>query len=474
MGIHIILARSPADRASSVRITAIVAAILEAIIFVAIPLLSLSHVAPWAPSSRLRSLRAVWFGAGLLLCTVATAVSVSNLVLLSRVVNDPLSTILGPKIIDFMVGSSVVLGLGFATQLVFFVFHFLAGRNQGSSLQFSSHPDQHRRPLPNVKSIPYHETAPITGKNHSSFEPPTPPGSSGGRSATETMNSLRSSFSNVMRPVSRARLLSISRRSSHRASSLDMHSLHESKTRSTVEGFDSWDTSAVDPENRQTVLESSSPPPTRFLEPIPDSPTESPSPSPDLPVDILEPPPRTRRRNRSFSPVSTRTIEAQRAAFTQQESHSEAHIHPLFRSDSPIPPPSATPGTVVVAAPNAGQIIAADRQSIRSIKSMRRLRSDGLPAVPSPLSRAASCDSFMKGRVESGELEGRIREEEEDEVLEMTVGRRVVETERKMTPPIPEWILGAGSSPKESGMVKKARRSRTVGEEERKVAQQGL
>jgi hypothetical protein len=158
---------------------------------------------------------------------------------------------------------------------------------------------------------------------------------------------------------------------------------------------------------------------------------------------MLEPP-RTRRRSRSYSPVSTRTIQAQRAAFTQQASPSEAHIHPLFRSDSPKPP-SATPGTVVVAAPNAGQVIAAgDKQSIRSIQSMRRLRSESLPAnAPSPLSRAGSCDSFVQRR-RAGSTSPEIREEEDEAVVVGAVAAGA-DTERKMTPPIPDYILNAGS-----------------------------
>lgn len=440
LGIHIILARSPADRASSVRITAIIAAILEAVIFLAMPFLSLSHIAPWAPSARLRWFRSLWFGAGLALCTVASAVSVANIVCLSRVVDDPLSTILGWKIRDFLVGSSVALGLAFATQLAFFLFHFLAGKTLGSSraqVSLSTRPDRDNKSGPRIKTVPYHETTPTSGKDRGSvsFDSPTPPGSSGGRSATETMSSLRSSLSNAIRPISsKTRLLPSSRRTSHRPASLDLPGPQERRSRSTEEGFDSWDTSAVDPENRQTVLESSSPPAGRFLETIPASPTTSRSPSPGRTLDMLEPP-RMRRRSRSYSPVSTRAIQAQRAAFTQQASHSEAHIHPLFRSDSPVPPPSATPGTVVVAAPNAGQVIS-DRQSIRSIQSMRRLRSESLPTAPSPLSRADSCDSGLHRRAGSSSPE--IREHDEAVV----VG---TDTERKMTPPIPDWILTAGS-----------------------------
>ncbi|KAK3302411.1 uncharacterized protein B0T15DRAFT_304553 [Chaetomium strumarium] len=453
LGIQIILARSPADRASTVRITAIVAATLEAMIFVIIPCLSLSHIAPWAPGSGLRGFRSLWFGAGLVLCTIASAMSVASLVCLSRVVNDPLSTILGWRVGNFLVGSSVVLGLAFATQAVFFASHVVVGRLHAAELHGSSRSDRgSKRLAPRIKTIPYHETAPISSKSRGnvSLDSQTPPGSIAGRSTTETMSSIRSSLSNVVRPItSRTRLLSASRQSLRRSASQDLPGLREVRTRSVSDGFDSWDTSSIAPENRQTVLESSSPPLGRSLETIPASPTVSRSSSPGTPLDLLEPP-RTRRRSRSYSPVSTRTIEAQRAAFTQQPAHSEAHIHPLFRSDSPIPPPSATPGTVVVAAPDAGKVIS-DRQSIRSIQSMRRLRSESLPTVPSPLSRAASLDSFHR-RAESNSPEIREEIREEDEAA----------VERKMTPPIPDWILAAGS--RSTLTVYNGHRSQTPGE----------
>lgn len=438
LAIHIILARYPANQSSRVKNTAIVAAVLETIVLVFIFVLAISHLGRWALIARLGKLQGLWFGGGLLLCTAAAAVSVSSLISLSMAANGhESSTVLGAKVMDLLVGSSVALGLAFASQLVFLVFHFVAGRVQSSETLTSSRPESRRSRSPrHVKSIAYHDTSPISAKGRGSvsFDWRTPPGSSSGRSAAETMSSIRSSLSQVVRPISsKTRLLSGSQRSSRRSASLDLPAYHDRRSRSTDDGFDSWDTSAVDPQNRQTVLESSSPQLGRFLETIPASPTTSRSPSPGTPLDILEPP-RARRRSRSYSPVSTRTIQAQQAAFTQHLSQSEAHIHPLFRSDSPTPPPLATPGTVVIAAPNAGQVIS-DKQSIRSIKSVRRMRSESLPAVPSPLSRQGSCDSFHQ-RAESSSLE--IREEGEASSLG-------VDTERKMTPPIPEWVLSAGS-----------------------------
>jgi hypothetical protein len=447
MGIHIILARSSVDRAPSVRTTAIVATVFEAVIFVAIPFLSLSHIAPWAPSARLKGVRTIWFSAGLPVCAVATAVSVSNVVCFSRVVDDHSSTIMGWMAGDFLVGASVALGLAFATQLLFFVFHLIAGRALGAHPQVSTQIDQERKLRPRIKTVPYHETARTSRKDcrSLSFDCPTPPGSSGGPSAA---SSIRSSLSQAIRPISsRTRLLSVKGRASRRPVSLDLPGSNKRRSRFIEEGFDSWDTSAVDPENRQTVLESSSPPLTRFLETIPASPTPSRSPSPGRPLDLLEPP-APLPRSRSYSSISAKTIQAQRAAFTEQASESEAHIHPLFRSDSPTPPPSVTPGTVVVAAPNSGQLIS-DRQSIRSKHSVRRLRSESLPPVPSPLSRSASCESLALQNRKTGTSSpaSGICEEDETAVpvpvpVEAEAGSS--EGERKMTPPIPDWILSAG------------------------------
>ncbi|KAH6624579.1 hypothetical protein B0J18DRAFT_182546 [Chaetomium sp. MPI-SDFR-AT-0129] len=478
-GIHIILARSPQDRAPSVRAAAIAATIFQGALFVSLPFLSLSHVVPWAPSTRWKVARRIWFTSGLGLCAVASVVSVASIVCLSQVVNDPRSTILGLGAQDFLVGSSVALGLAFATQLAFFVFHFLAGRSlksRSDAARLSEHVNS--RLGPRIKTVPYHNTAPALAskeRGSRSFDSQTPPGSSAGRSTAETVNS---TFSQAIRPItSKTRLLSTtSRRSSHRPASLDtLGSQRERQSRFSEVGFDSWDTSAVDPENRQTVLESSSPKPTRFLETIPASPTTSRSPSPGNTSEILEPP-QARRRSRSYSPVSTRTIHAQRAAFpalpsppitttpstptastpgtTAAADESEAHIHPLFRSGSPAPP-SATPGTVVVAAPNAGQVIStSDKHSIRSIQSLRRLRSESQPQVPSPLSRANSCESFLqaggasgRGRSRSGSPELREEEEEdegEEQGKEKTEGKEEDEEERMMTPPIPDYVLNAG------------------------------
>lgn len=447
--IHCVLAHSLLDWNTSVRVAAVLSAVFEALVLVLLGWLIALDLRPWISGSPRPAFNNIWFGTSLLLCAVAAAASIAVVVRLSDSSPTTLpSYILGSTATGFLVGSSVALGLSFALQLIFLVIHYITSmvdtRDRARSPEFGT--ESRRLPLPQVKSIPYDRTAPVATKareeiSMDSRSPPSPPGSSGGRSATETMSSFRSSMSHFVRPISsKTRLLPSSQRSSRRVSSLDSNAFHERSSVATEDGFDSWDTSAVDPQNRQTVLQSSSPVPGRFLETIPASPTTSRSPSPGTPLDIE--PPKTRRRSRSYSPAgSVHSVQSQRRAFTEHQSASESHIHPLFRSDSPIPPPAATPGTVVTAAPNAGQVIS-DRQSIRSL---HRMRSGSLPTGPSPLSRQGSFDDFHRSRMEKGSsispsVSPELREEPEEEEP-----KEPQETERKMTPPIPDWILSAGS-----------------------------
>ncbi|KAM7199859.1 hypothetical protein V8F33_004263 [Rhypophila sp. PSN 637] len=464
--VHIILAHSVSTPASAVRITAIIGAVLEAVVLIAIAPLFFSYLGPSARIKRLGQFNGIQFGASLFLSVVAAAVSVATVICLNNAAGSLPSMILGSTATGFLVGSSLALGFAFATQLVFLVVYFATTRWQeqaargGTGARDEENPPQEQQK--DFKAIPYQPTSPSTLKfradeSTSSLEPP---GSSGGRSATEPVSSIRSSISSVIRPISsKTALLSGSPRSlQHRPPSIDSAAIRTPPPRPPrmeVDGFDSWDTSAVDPQNRQTVLETSSPPPgasNRFLETIPASPASR-SPSPGMPFD-LEPPPPRRSRSRSYSPASSVGItQAQRrAAFTQHASQSESHIHPLFRSDSPTSPPAiTTPGTIVVAAPNAGQVFYSDRQSIRSLV---RMRSGSLPTVSSPLSTQQSFESFhhRRGYERSYTTSPEFREEDEEEQERHIMVLGSIEgEERKMTPPIPDWILSAGSRTSLSG-----------------------
>jgi hypothetical protein len=238
------------------------------------------------------------------------------------------------------------------------------------------------------------------------------------RSASDTMSSIHSSIIHVVRPISSKTRL-VSQNKPYRPPSLDSGT---GEREIAEDSFDSWDLSAVEPHSRHFVLSAanstrtSSPNHGRFLETIPASPAVSRSPSPGFPLD-LEPPPR-RRRSRSHSPATT--IVAKHGDPASSLTGSESHIHPLFRSDSPTPPPTATPGTVVTAAPGAGHAII-DRQSLH------RMRSGSLPNSPSPLVHSRSLD----------DIASTIKDGDEN-------GRPPSPPEREMTPPIPDWILGAG------------------------------
>ena len=232
------------------------------------------------------------------------------------------------------------------------------------------------------------------------------------RSGSDAMASFRSSMTND-RPVSSQTKL-ISYKTLYRSASFD------DVPKSVEDGFDSWDTSNVDAQSRQAV-EMASPTQPTFLETIPASPATSRSPSPGYPLDLE--PPKQRKRGRKYT-TPTSYGERPKTSPSKLESTNEAHIHPLFRTATALPPPEVTPGTMVTAAPGAGQVIS-DRSSLRSL---HRRMSGSRPS--SPLKHSVSLDSLRWAREdEEGELEQTEKEVEE----------------RTITPPIPEWIMTAGS-----------------------------
>jgi hypothetical protein len=401
--------------ASAVQTTAAVASVFEGVVLVMLfGLLLMSIIRSTHRSSK--KLNAVWFPISLVVVALATTASIVVLVMLGKETDN--TDILGGAETRFLVGTAVALGFAFATQLVFVVVYFVATRMVAADRGDSLHTDDggHFSSQMRVKAIPYSQTTASIKepKERQSMtdNQSSPPGSSGGRSAAETISSIRTSLSQKVRPVnSKTRLLSNGSRTGKRPASL------ESNTNGD-EGFDSWDTSAVDPQNRQ-ALDTSSPSPPRFpLETIPASPTTSRSASPGFPLD-LEPPQRTRRRSRSYSPLPKPP-----PVLTTRASASELHIHPLFRADSPTPPPAATPGTSIIAAPDAARAI--------SIRSLSRVRSGSLPGQTSPLSRQGSYESFKTKS--PSPTSDRLSPFPAD-----------IEEERKMTPPLPDWVLNAGS-----------------------------
>ncbi|KAJ0161851.1 hypothetical protein CTA2_5485 [Colletotrichum tanaceti] len=469
--IHVVLAAHIAQ-VSPVRTSSVLSSVLESILLAIVGWMLSTNVAPRFRNSSER-LMSVMFGASVLTCTMATAASVATMICLSNATRDLADSVLGAKQMSLLIASSIALGLCFACQLIFIVIHFVLARLVARHEAGSLHMDEESRRSPNVhiKSVPYHRTSPTFDRRSrsTSMGSQSPPQSSSGRSATDTLSSIRSSLSNVVRPISsRTRLLPL--REKMRASSIDSnHYRSRSSSVNEDSSFDSWDTSSVDMQSRMTVLGTSSPVPGRFLETIPASPTTSRSPSPGTPLDVDGEAPHTSRRSRSYSPSPMGTLQnpeptftlqisasecslrRPEPAFTMQGSASESHIHPLFRSDSPDPPPMVTPGTVVTAAPDAGRVIS-DRQSVR------RMRSGSLPSGPSPLSRTSSHDNlFTNSQPSIKEKDDLPSPQEEDEAP----------GERQMTPPIPEWILCAGTRTSLTGyQSRKLRVDGDVGQEQ--------
>lgn len=419
-----ILVAVDASRSVRVQVTAVVSATLEAVVLGLLAWTCTRYRISSGGAVR-KNRPLVVLAISLTACLLATAASVINLVLLrvaSATMSDP---VMGTTQENVLPGTSVVLGLSLACQLAFFVLHFVWPPASSSSPAMSQ-VEGHRIPQMHVKTVRYSRTIPAEATSGFDVKPSeflTPPQSSSGASATETMSSFRSSLSNVVRPISsKTRLLSS--RDKYRQGSFESSPYREGSI-ATQDSFDSWDTSSVDLHSRITVLGAGSPsaPPPRLLETIPASPTTSRSPSPGFPLDL--PPPGLRTRTRSFSPARRSQLEP----LEQQDAPGEAHIHPLFRSDSPVSPPNVTPGTVIIAAPEAARVIS-DRQSVR------RMRSGSLPTRESPLSHQTSYDTFRA----SPSLE----EQDEIEIaLEPEVSGSA--QERQMTPPIPDWILSAGS-----------------------------
>ncbi|OTB07204.1 hypothetical protein M426DRAFT_8931 [Hypoxylon sp. CI-4A] len=422
LALEVVIAQGLWTVTSPVKYAAVVASALQLVMLIVLIVLlaiCLGRVVEFGK----RKSNGIWFALGLLSSLLASTASVIMLVLMGKVEELP-ETMLQTPLTNFLVGSAITLVCAFIGQLTFVVVFFVVCRLPDSEQALSLHTNEEsvRSPARHVKSIPYSRTTPASSQTHIRDRPMTDyssrPDSSGGRSMAETMSSIRTSFSHAVRPsTSKTRLLPTNSRTGRRPASIDSNGYRD-RSSVTEDGFDSWDTSSVDPQNRQIVVDTS---PSfnraRFLETIPASPTTSRSPSPGCPLDLQ--PPKRNRRSRSYSPLPR--VQHERN-MTPQSVSGELHIHPLFRSDSPVPPPAATPGTVVIAAPNAGQTI--------SEKSLTRMRSGSLPTGQSPLSRQGSYDSFRKTPSPNPD---RLRVEE-------VVG------ERKMTPPIPDWILSSGKN----------------------------
>ena len=258
-------------------------------------------------------------------------------------------------------------------------------------------------------------------------------------SPSDGPSSLRSSLSIITRPSSsRSKLI---RQNSYPRFSRSSSFENSTTARPSQDsGFDNWDTSTVSPQLRETVLHSSiliTKKPKGALEPIPGSRSPSPAKALEGPffatAPEVSPPP---------SPLPQPSVS--RPPSRQRSPSCEDHIHPLFRTYSPTPPPTASSGTVVVAAPVAGQFV--------NERILRRMRSDSLPSSPrSPLIRSESYFDFATaptspaGEVGTPPIPDFILVASANErAFRPNVGKRATSMKEPTTPPIPDFVLNAG------------------------------
>lgn len=231
--------------------------------------------------------------------------------------------------------------------------------------------------------------------------------------SSQSLKSFRESIRHAVRPAT-SRSTLISRSSFNRDTRSIYSDAHSVDNVSHSDGFDSWDTSSVSNQARDAVMQA--PSKGTPLDPIPGSRSVTPARALDGPFlpEIDE----------SEELVAPRMIPD--VSRPPSPAVSEAHIHPLFRTESPVPPPEATPGTSIVASPLADQVIACPARPYNRMRSNSNLRNNA--TSPSPLAPTQG----LRGRAFS-----------------QSAGTRTPSPpSREMTPPIPDYVLN--SSPRSS------------------------
>lgn len=240
--------------------------------------------------------------------------------------------------------------------------------------------------------------------------------------SSQSVRSFRESVRHVVRPVT-SRTTLISRPSLNRDARSIHSDAHSIDNASHSDGFDSWDTSSVSNQARDAVMQAA-PSNGTPLEPIPGSRSVTPARAldgpflPEIDEELAEEELVAPRMMPDFSRPPSPAV-------------SEAHIHPLFRSESPGPPPDATPGTSIVASPLADQAITYPARPYQRIRSNSNLRTTS----PSPLAPMQG----LRGRALSNPHTG---------------SRTSSPPGREMTPPIPDFVLNSSPRSSMSGSYK--------------------
>lgn len=263
--------------------------------------------------------------------------------------------------------------------------------------------------------------------------------------SSQSLKSWKESLQQAVRPMSsRSKLMN------RPSFSRDVHSAHSDvlSVNSTADGFDSWEVDAQSKETAAQLVSAQGLLPPRSqnsithgtpLEPIPGSRPVSPahpldgpfsSEYPEEDVEELQPPPKLALdTSRPPSPAG-----------------SEAHIHPLFRSESPGPPPAATPGTNIMASPLADKVITCPVRPYNRMRSNSNLSNSNLANAtsPKPLAHARSfIDEHDRTMSFSSQHSQRSQRSQESK---RSKSRSRSPPSRQMTPPIPDSVFVPSSS----------------------------
>ncbi|KAF2640806.1 hypothetical protein P280DRAFT_370138, partial [Massarina eburnea CBS 473.64] len=245
--------------------------------------------------------------------------------------------------------------------------------------------------------------------------------------SSQSLKSWRESLHHIVRPVSsRSKLV---KQTSSRSIYSDTHSMENV---SQTDGFDAWD---VDPQSTEIAMQlaAASAQLAGSTSHLPAAPTKGtvleaiPQSRPGSPAHVLDGPFAASDDDEDMQDLPPPPKMMLDTSRPPSPSVSESHIHPLFRSESPTPPPAATPGTSIMASPLSDQMISCPS---RPYSRMRSNSSRSGAVSPSPLVHA---QSFTRDRALSSQS---------------SRSRSISPISREMTPPIPDFVLN--SSPRSS------------------------
>jgi hypothetical protein len=303
----------------------------------------------------------------------------------------------GPVLAGF-----VIWTINMVAQTTLHIFRSLRKREQAPPVQTESIVGRQASPrsIKRSLSIPLKSLSPSSSPfSRSTFEASSP--TLPNHSSTSTHSStIRHSIQQVIRPItSRTKLIL-----AHGVTPRDSGSFAATRGTDSLEiscrgdGFENWDTSAVE-NGFANPLGSRPNTGRKRLEVIPGSRPVSPAkpldgPFPDLDDSVTPdklPLPDSPMQSPIVPAADTESIASLPVSPSLRRSSSiqEAHIHPLFRSHSPTPPPTPSADTVITASPFAGQVVHGDHaMAPRRMQSRNNSRPSSPHSFASPRTAA--------------------------------------------------------------------------------------